>query len=384
MNCPIYKKCGGCQLQNLTYEEQLSLKQSKIIKLVGKYCHVDEIIGMENPYHYRNKISRAFGFRNGRIICGIYQSASRRIVQAEECLLEDVYADKIIKTVHSLCISFKIKAYDINTGKGFFRHALIRRAVNGGETMVVLVTAKGDFPKKRDFVSALLQKHPDITTVVWNVNQTETPLFLGEKSETLYGEGYITENLLGNRFRISPRSFYQVNTKQTEVLYNKVLEFAALGGKEKIIDAYCGTGTIGLTLAGKAKSVIGVESNPDAVADAVINAKLNGIKNTKFVAADAGDFMQELAEKNEKIDTVITDPPRAGCSKRFIDSLLSLSPKSIVYVSCNPETLTRDLFALRKGGYKVKKIQPIDMFPFTEHVECVVSLTRHNELPRKA
>ena len=382
MNCPIYKKCGGCQLQNLTYEEQLSLKQSNTIQLVGKSCHVDEIIGMENPYHYRNKISRAFGFRNGRIICGIYQSASRRIVQAEECLLEYVYADKIIKTVHSLCISFKIKAYDINTGKGFFRHALIRRAVNSGETMVVLVTAKGDFPKKRDFVNALLQKHPDITTVVWNVNQTETPLFLGEKSETLYGEGYITENLLGNRFRISPRSFYQVNTKQTEVLYNKVLDFAALGGKEKIIDAYCGTGTIGLTLAGKALSVIGVESNPDAVADAVINAKLNGIKNTKFVAADAGDFMQELAEKNEKIDTVITDPPRAGCSKRFIDSLLSLSPKSIVYVSCNPETLTRDLFALRKGGYKVKKIQPIDMFPFTEHVECVVSLTRHNELPK--
>ncbi len=376
MNCPIYKKCGGCQLQNLTYEEQLSLKQSKIIKLVGRYCHIDEIIGMEHPYNYRNKISRAFGFRNGRIISGIYQSASRRIVQTDSCMLEDVYADKIVKTLRELCISFRIKSYDINTGRGFFRHALIRRAVNSGETMVVLVTAKGDFPKKRDFVNALLQKHPDITTVVWNINPTETPLFLGEKSETLYGEGYITENLLGNRFRISPRSFYQVNTKQTEILYSKVIEFADLSGREKIIDAYCGTGTIGLTLASNAKSVIGVESNPDAVSDAITNAKLNGIKNATFVAADAGDFMQELAEKNEKIDTVITDPPRAGCSKRFIESLLSLSPKKIVYVSCNPETLTRDLFALRKGGYKVKKIQPIDMFPFTEHVECVVQLCR--------
>ncbi|MBR5858720.1 MAG: 23S rRNA (uracil(1939)-C(5))-methyltransferase RlmD [Clostridia bacterium] len=376
MNCPIYKKCGGCQLQNLTYEEQLSLKQSKIIKLVGKYCHVDEIIGMEHPYNYRNKISRAFGFRNGRIISGIYQSASRRIVQTDSCFLEDEYADKVIKTIRELCISFRIKAYDINTGRGFFRHALIRRAKNSGETMAVLVTAKGDFPKKRDFVNALLQKHPELTTVVWNINPTETPLFLGEKSETLYGNGFITETLLGNSFRISPRSFYQVNTKQTEVLYTKVLELAELSGKERVIDAYCGTGTIGLTLARKAKSVIGVESNPDAVADAEANARLNGIKNAQFVAADAGEFMQSLAEKGEKIDTVITDPPRAGCSKRFIESLLSLSPKKIVYVSCNPETLTRDLFALRKGGYKVKKIQPIDMFPFTEHVETVVLLSR--------
>lgn len=373
-SCPIAKKCGGCRLQNLTYEEQLSLKQSKIIKLVGKYCHVDEIIGMEEPFRYRNKASRAFGFRNGRIISGIYQSASRKIVQTDHCLLEDEYAGKIVQTVRELCISFKIKAYDLNSGRGFFRHVLVRRAANSGETMVVLVTAAGDFPKKRDFAAELLKKHSDITTVVWNINPTETPLLLGAKSEILYGSGYITDNLLGFSFRISPKSFYQVNTKQTEILYSKAAEFAALSGRERVIDAYCGTGTIGLTMAKRASEIIGVESNPDAVADAIQNAKINGITNAKFISADAGEFMADLAKNGESADVVITDPPRAGCSKQFLDSLLALSPKRIVYVSCNPETLSRDLFVLRKGGYKVKRIQPVDMFPFTEHCEVVVQL----------
>ena len=376
MNCPISKKCGGCQLQNLEYEEQLALKQSKIIKYVGRYCHVDEIIGMECPFHYRNKVSHAFSFRNGRIFSGIYQSATRKVVQTDSCLLEDEYADKIVQTVRELCVDLRIKAYDLNSGKGFFRHVLVRRAVNTDQTMVVLVTAKGEFPKKKELVASLLKKHPDITTVVWNVNTSETPLFLGAKSEILFGDGYITDKLLGNRFRISPKSFYQVNTEQTEVLYSKAIEFAELSGQERVIDAYCGIGTIGLSVARSAKEVIGVESNEDAVTDAIENAKINGIKNAKFIVKDAGDFMQELAAKDERADVVITDPPRAGCSKKFIDSLLALAPKTIVYVSCNPETLSRDIFALRKGGYKVKKIQPVDMFPYTDHIETVVKLCR--------
>lgn len=376
MNCPIAKKCGGCQLQNLDYEEQLSLKQSKIIKYIGKYCHVDEIIGMEEPFHYRNKVSHALAFRSGRIYSGIYQSATRRVVQTDRCLLEDEYADEIVQTVKDLCVDFRIKAYDLNTGKGFFRHVMVRRAVNTGETMVVLVTAKGEFPKKDAFVSALLKKHPDITTVVWNINPTETPLFLGAKSEILFGDGYITDKLLDNYFRISPKSFYQVNTKQTEILYSKAIEFAGLSGKERVIDAYCGIGTIGLSVAKNAREVLGVESNGDAVADAMQNAKINKIKNVKFINGDAGEFMADLARKGESADVVITDPPRAGCSKQFLDSLISLSPKTVVYVSCNPETLSRDLFTLRKGGYKVKKIQPVDMFPFTEHIETVVKLTK--------
>ena len=376
LKCPLAKKCGGCQLQNLSYEEQLSLKQSKIIKLLGKYCHVDEIIGMETPFNYRNKISRAFGFRNGKIFSGIYQSASRKIVPCDKCLSEDGSGDKIIKTVRELCVNFKIKAYDLKTGRGFLRHVTVRKSFSNGEIMVILVTAKGEFPKKDEFVRALTEKHREITTVVWNINPTEIPLFLGDKSEVLYGSGYITDSLLGNSFRISAKSFYQVNPVQTEKLYSKAVEFAGLSGKETVIDAYCGTGTIGLCAAKSAKRVIGIESNPDAVNDAKINAVINGIKNAEFINSDAGEYMKRLTEKNENTDIVITDPPRAGCSKAFLESLISLSPKKIVYVSCNPETLSRDLFTLRKGGYKVKKIQPFDMFPFTEHVETAVLLER--------
>lgn len=374
--CQFAKKCGGCQLQNLDYEDQLSLKQSKVIRLVGKYCHVDEIIGMDEPFHYRNKVQSAFTFRNGRTVCGIYQSATNRVVPVENCLLEDKRATKIIKTVKDLVCDFKIKSYDLSTERGFMRHILVRIGQKSGEIMVVLVTAKGEFPHKNNFTSALLKKHPEINTIVWNINPYKTALMLGEKSEILFGEGFITDELCGLKFRISPRSFYQVNPKQTEILYQKAVEFANLSGKERVIDAYCGTGTIGLSLAKGAKEIIGVEVNSDAVRDAVFNADLNYIENAKFVNVDAGEFMQSLAEKGEKIDVLITDPPRAGCSSKFIKSVLSLSPERIVYVSCNPETLSRDLFSLRKGGYRVKKIQPVDMFPFTEHVECVVCLTK--------
>ena len=372
--CSVAKKCGGCQLQNLDYDEQLALKQSKVIRMVGKFCHVDDIIGMDNPCRYRNKATHIFGFISGKIVSGIYQSSTRRIVPIDDCFLEDEYSNKIVKTIKTLCASFKLKAYDLNSKRGFVRHVLVRRGSNDGEIMVVIVTAKGDFPRKSDFVSALIEKHPDIKTVVWNINSTDTPIFLGRKSEILYGDGYITDTLCGLKFRISPSSFYQVNPTQTEILYQKAKEFASLSGKERVIDAYCGTGTIGLTLAESAREVIGVEVNDSAVNDARFNAELNGIKNAKYICADAGEFMVETAQKGEKIDVVITDPPRSGCSKKFIDSLLTLNPERIVYVSCNIETLSRDLFALRKGGYRVNKIQPIDLFPHTEHVETVVCL----------
>ena len=374
--CKYAKKCGGCQLQNLEYDDQLGLKQSKVIRLVGSYCHVDEIIGMDEPFHYRNKVQSAFSFRNGKTFCGIYQSATNRVVPVDDCLLEDKRATAIIKTVSSLVNSFKIKSYDLQTERGFFRHILVRIAQKTGEIMVVLVTAKGEFPHKKNFTEALLSAHPEITTIVWNTNPYKTALMLGDRSETLFGNGYITDELCGLKFRISPRSFYQVNPTQTEILYKKAFEFANLSGKERVIDAYCGTGTIGLTLAKGASEIIGVEVNEDSVRDAIFNAEANGIKNAKFINADAGEFMQTLAQKGEKIDVVVTDPPRAGCSIKFLKSLISLAPKRIVYVSCNPETLSRDLFTLRKGGYKVKKIQPVDMFPFTEHVETVCLLSR--------
>lgn len=376
MTCPLYKKCSGCQLQNLPYEEQLHLKQAKLIRLLGRFGHIDEIIGMTDPLHYRNKVQAAFGMKNGKVISGVYQSATRRIVPVESCMLEDECADKIVQTVGALCPSFKIKPYDLATGRGFLRHVMVRRGFQSGEIMVVLVTARGDFPSCRSFVNELLRRHPEITTLVWNINPTSTALLLGEESKTLYGDGYITDTLCGLSFRISPRSFYQVNPVQTEVLYAKAAEYASLTGKERVIDAYCGTGTIGLTMAKGAKELIGVELNRDAVKDAKANAERNGITNARFFAADAGDFMRELAERGEPADVVITDPPRAGCSKAFLQSLLTLAPKRVVYISCNPETLARDLGVLRKGGYKVRKMQGVDMFPWTEHIETVVYLTR--------
>ena len=374
--CPYAKKCGGCSLQNLPYEEQLHLKQAKLIKLLGRFGRLDEIIGMEDPTHYRNKIQAAFRSKSGKVVSGVYQSTSRRLVEVESCLLEDECAAPILATIRKLCASMKIRPFDLESGQGFLRHVLIRKGFVSGQIMVVLVTTKGEFKQERSFLNELLRRHPEITTVVRNVNPTDTALFLGNESHVLFGEGSITDRLCGLDFRISPRSFYQVNPVQTEILYGKAKEFAGLTGKETVIDAYCGTGTIGLTVASAAKEVIGVEVNKDAVADAKENAKHNGIENAVFHAADAGEFMEAMAAKGQTADVVITDPPRAGCSGKFLHSLMKLAPKRIVYVSCNPETLARDLYTLTKGGYKVRKIQPVDMFPWTGHAECAVSLER--------
>jgi len=375
-NCPYAKKCSGCQLQNLTYKEQLQMKQVKAIRLLGRYCHVEEIIGMDNPYYYRNKVQSAFALKNGKVVSGIYQSATGKIVPVDNCLLENKDAQKIVSTITKLCPNFKIKPYDLNTGSGFLRHVLIRSGFASKEIMVVFVTAKGDFKSKTSFVNELLRRHPEITTIVWNINSSSTALMLGNQSEILYGSGYITDTLCGLSFRISPRSFYQINPTQTEILYSIAKEYAQLTGNERVIDAYCGTGTIGLTMASNAKEIIGAEINNDAIKDAKENARLNGIKNAKFYNADAGDFMYELAEKGEKADVVITDPPRAGCSIKFLKSLIKLSPKRIVYISCNPETQARDLNVLSKNGYTIKKIQPVDLFPHTNHIETVALLSK--------
>jgi len=346
--------------------------------LLSRFGRVDKIIGMAEPTHYRNKVQAAFGRRDGKVISGIYQSSDGRIIPSDLCMLEDKGADAIIVTIRNMCASFKLKPFDMRTGKGYLRHVLVRVGAQSGEYMVVLVTAQGDFPCERSFVNELLRRHPEITTVVHNINPTETALFLGSESRVLFGEGYITDRLCGLEFRISPKSFYQINHTQTEVLYGKAKEYAALTGGERVIDAYCGTGTIGLFMADKARELIGVEVNADAVRDAVDNAKRNGIGHARFVCADAGRFMSELADAGEHCDVVITDPPRAGCSKEFLRSLLKLAPKRIVYISCNPETLARDLYTLTQNGYTAEKIQGVDMFPFTEHVESVVCLTRRD------
>jgi len=343
---------------------------------LGKYRHVDEIIGMDCPYHYRNKVQAAFGERGREIISGIYQSSTHKIVPVDSCLIEDQKADEIIVTVRKLLQSFKLRAFNDEIMKGFLRHVLIKRGFSSGQIMVVLVTGTMDFPKQEPFVNALLSRHPDITTVVQNVNNKRTSLLLGEESRVLFGDGYIEEDLCGFRFRISPKAFYQVNPTQTAVLYKKALDFAELTGKERVLDAYCGTGTIGIIASPKAGQVVGVELNADAVKDAKVNAELNNVQNIVFYEDDAGRFMMKEAQKHAKYDVVIMDPPRAGASLEFLKCLVTLSPKKVVYISCNPETQACDVGFLIKNGYRVKKIQPVDMFPHTEHVECVVSLTR--------
>lgn len=378
-SCPVYKKCGGCQLQNLSYPEQLKFKQNKVDRLLKKFCKVEPIIGMENPYHYRNKVQAAFYTdRRGKVISGVYQSGTHHVVGVDSCMIEDVIADKIIVAVRKLMPSFKMTTYNEDTGKGFLRHILVKRGFATNQIMLVLVTGTSVFPSKNNFVKAILKQFPEITTIVQNVNNYNTNLVLGENQKVLYGKGYIEDVLCGCRFRISPKSFYQINPVQTEVLYNTAMEYADLKGDETVLDTYCGIGTIGIVAAKRgAGRVIGVELNGDAVRDAIVNARANNLKNIRFYKGDAGEFMYEASDEDEKPDVVFMDPPRAGSDTKFLDSLIKMSPKTVVYVSCNPETLARDLdYVTKNSDYKIRKIRPVDMFPHTAHTECVCLISK--------
>ena len=375
--CPNYKSCGGCQLQRLPYPEQLRRKQGRVISLLGEFGHVEEIVGMTDPTHYRNKVTAAFALdRNRRVVSGIYQPNSHKVVPVDDCLIEDVTADRIIVDIRNMLRDFKILVFDERSGKGWLRHVLVRRGFATGQTLVVLVAVSPIFPTQKPFVKKLLEKHPEISSVVLNVNDRFTPVVLGDREKVLYGPGCIEDVLCAHRFRISPRSFYQINPVQTEVLYQTAVDFAALTGKETVLDAYCGIGTIGITASEKAKQIVGVELNRDAVRDAIANAKLNGLKNCWFTAGDAGEYMERMVQDGHRPDVVFLDPPRAGSDERFLRSLTTAAPDRVVYVSCDPETLARDLRMLTGGGYRVRRIQPVDMFPWTEHVECVVKLDR--------
>ena len=375
--CPNYKSCGGCQLQRLSYPEQLRRKQGRVISLLGEFGHVEEIVGMTDPTHYRNKVTAAFALdRNRRVVSGIYQPNSHKVVPVDDCLIEDAAADRIIADIRNMLRDFKILVFDERSGKGWLRHVLVRRGFATGQTLVVLVAVSPIFPTQKPFVKKLLEKHPEISSVVLNVNDRFTPVVLGDREKVLYGPGCIEDVLCAHRFRISPRSFYQINPVQTEVLYQTAVDFAALTGKETVLDAYCGIGTIGITASEKAKQIVGVELNRDAVRDAIANAKLNGLKNCWFTAGDAGEYMERMVQDGHRPDVVFLDPPRAGSDERFLRSLTTAAPDRVVYVSCDPETLARDLRVLTGGGYRVRRIQPVDMFPWTEHVECVVKLDR--------
>ena len=373
--CPVYKKCGGCQL-DVMYPQQLSYKQRIVIGLLGRFHRVEPIIGMEEPLHYRCKVSNAMGFSRGQVISGVWQSSGRKLVTVEGCALEDERAGVIVRAIKELLPRHRLRTYDERTGEGFLRFVTIRIGKQTGEILVALGTGAGKFPGKKDFVRDLVKKCPDITTVVQNVSTNRLNLLLGRTEEVLYGPGYITDRLCGKDFRISARSFFQVNPVQTEKLYRTAVDFAGLDGSQTVIDAYCGVGTIGIIAADQAKRVIAAEVNADAVRNAKENVRLNGIENVEVLKADAGQFMTELAQSGERVDVVFTDPPRAGCSREFLASLVELKPERVVYVSCNPETQARDLNYLTRNGYRVTRIRPVDMFPYTRHVETVVALRR--------
>ena len=375
--CKVWKKCGGCQYQGVSYTEQIKIKQKNMNKLLKKYGNVKPIIGMDNPFYYRNKVHAVFDRdKKGNVICGTYEAGTHRVVPVEECMIEDKISQEIIRAIRDMLKSFRIKTYDEDTGYGLLRHVLVRRGFSTDEIMVVLVVASPIFPSKNNFVKALRKKFPQISTVVLNVNDKKTSMVLGERDIVLYGKGFIRDRLCGCTFRISPQSFYQVNPVQTELLYKTAIEYAGLGRKERVIDAYCGIGTIGLVVAGKAREVIGIELNKNAVRDAIVNARENKITNARFYQGDAGEFMEGMVSEGERADVVFMDPPRTGSTEKFLTSMVKLGPSRIVYISCGPDTLARDLEFLTKHGYVTRKIQPVDMFSFTEHCEVVCLLTK--------
>ena len=373
--------CGGCEALQRPYPEQLHAKQQTVEQLLGRFGPVRPILGAEDPLHYRCKVISTFATgRDGKLISGLYVKDTHRVLPTENCLLEDERAGQIVAAVRRCAARCRYTAYDEDRRTGLLRHVMVRRGAGTGQIMVILVTAQAILPGSRNFVALLRENCPDVTTVIQNINEKENSAVLGSVNKVLYGPGHIEDTLCGCRFLISPGSFYQINPSQTEKLYRCAVEAAALREGDRVLDAYCGTGTIGLVAAKNgAGEVLGVESSRPAVQDAKANAGRNGIRNARFIAADAGKFMTELTQQHESApDVVFMDPPRAGSDRAFLTALLRLAPKRVIYVSCNPETQARDLKTLVSGGYNVSFIQPIDLFPFTAHTEVICRLILKN------
>lgn len=382
MECRLKaKKCGGCPMLGLDYAEQLKQKEAAVRKLVGKYGPVAPIRGAENPCHYRNKVISTFAAGpGGKLVSGIYAAGTHKVLPVESCLLQDEVLDTVMQAVRAAASTCRYQPYNEDKGTGLLRHCLLRRGVVSGQVMVVLVTAQPVLPGAKNFVRALLaeaeKRHVPVTTVVQNYNPRRTSVVLGEEEKTLYGKGFILDTLCGKTYALSPRSFYQINHDQTEVLYGLAVEAARLTGKEVVLDAYCGIGTIGLTASGRAKQVVGVELNRDAVRDAIGNAKHNNVKNARFFAADATQWITEAAAAGQRADVIFMDPPREGSTPQFIESVARMAPKRVVYVSCNPETMARDLALLTAKGYRAEGFTPVDLFPQTAHCETVCALSK--------
>ena len=375
------QQCGGCPLLEKTYPAQLAEKQAAVERLLGGFGPVEPIRGMAHPWHYRNKVISTFAAGpGGALVSGIYAAGTHTVLPVERCLLQDEVLDTVVDAVRAAARACRYTPYDEDRGTGLLRHVLCRRGVSTGQVMVVLVTAQPVLPGARNFVRALLaaaqQRGVPVTTVVQNVNPRRTSAVLGAQEKVLYGKGYILDTLCGHSYAISPRSFYQVNPAQTAVLYGLAVEAAGLTGAETVLDAYCGIGTIGLTAAPQAGTVIGVERNPDAVRDAAGNARHNGIANARFYAADATEWITQQAARGLRADVIFLDPPREGSTPEFLRAAARMGPSRMVYISCNPATQARDLALLTRLGYRAGCIQPVDMFPHTRHTEVVCSLIR--------
>lgn len=385
--CPLFGKCGGCDYVNETYDYELMMKWLREDKLLGRYGRVEKVLSSPSLTGYRCKVQAVCGRdRDGKFITGQYRKGSHHLFPIRSCSLEDGMATAVLQTVRQMATRFSISPFDEDKGTGDLRHILIRTGWKTRETMVVLVTAKKDFPHKDDFVSAIHQKNPNVVTVVQVINNEKTSMVIPKDSEEiiLWGKGYIVDNLCGLDFRISAKSFYQVNPEMAERLYEIAMNMARLRPTDTVIDAYCGTGTIGLVAASRGvKEVIGIESNPDAVKDAKLNAEANGISNARFIVDDASKWLKSAQKEGQKCDVLFLDPPRAGSSEEFLAAAGRMEPEVIVYISCNPETLARDLrYIVRFLPYRVLGIQPVDLFPGSESIETVVLLSKKSEKPK--
>lgn len=379
--CPIYEACGGCQLQHLSYSGQLAAKEQQVKDALSRIGHLTEvnvleIIGEEDPWHYRNKMQFPVASEQGSIEIGCYAAATHKVIGLEDCLIQKQRNNDIVKVVKKWMEDFKISAYDEKTGKGIVRHVMGRMGVNTGEVMAVIITSGYDLPHSKELITMLRNSVPGLKSVIQNINKKQTNIVMGDKTRILYGKETIKDRLGTLKFNISAQSFFQVNSVQAEKLYNKVVEFASLTGKETVVDCYCGTGTISLYLAKHAKKVYGIEIVGAAIKDAQTNAQDNRCENAEFILGDASEKLYSLVEEGAKIDIVLLDPPRSGCEEKVLTAITELAPEKVVYVSCNPASLARELAYLEQNGYKAAIAQPVDMFPMTHHVECVALMSR--------
>ncbi|MFC4077634.1 23S rRNA (uracil(1939)-C(5))-methyltransferase RlmD [Salinithrix halophila] len=375
-HCPVFEACGGCQLQHLAYPAQLDRKRRQVedaFKRLGGLDHVRvlPVLGMEEPWYYRNKAQVPFGRGREGTVAGFYAAGSHQIVEFDQCMIQQLPNDRTIQRVKKLAIELDIPPYDEKSHRGVLRHVLVRTGTNTGEVMVVLVTNGAYLPSHKRLVTRLREEIPGLTSIVQNIHTKRSNVVLGQENRVLWGKPVIVDTIGDIRFVISPHSFFQVNPVQTKILYDQVKKAAALTGKETVIDAYCGIGTIGLYLARDAAQVLGVESIPQAVEDARVNAEANGIEHASFEAGKAEEIMPRWAEKGIRPEVIVVDPPRKGCDPEFLIACTNMSPDRLVYVSCNPATLARDAAFLVERGYRTEEVQPVDMFPHTNHVECV-------------